>query len=63
MADIRLIRGRTTVRIQLYPQDLRDIIVQADVLSELTEEELKQISGMMNLELNRRELKNDTGNT
>lgn len=55
MADITLIRGRTTVRIQLYPQDLREIMTQKEVLEAFTIEELQQIKGMMIAELNKRE--------
>ena len=43
MPDIRLIRGKTTVRIDLFPQDIVAIVTQEDVLKSLTSEELEKL--------------------
>lgn len=55
MADIRLMRSKVDVKIKLWPQDLRDIVIQPEIVAALTDEELKQINTAINGELNSRE--------
>lgn len=58
MAHINVVRGRTRVRIDLYPQDIRDIMQQPEVLIAFTVEELRSIAEALNIELNAREQTN-----
>lgn len=55
MPDIRIIRSKTNVRIELYPSDIANITTQSEVISSFTIEELHKIIETLSLELSGRE--------
>lgn len=52
MADLRNIRTRPGVRINIHPADITDIMTQTDVLGSLSNEELDKISEALTMERN-----------
>lgn len=51
MPEIRLIQGRTTVRIQLYPQDVADIVTQPEMMCSFTKDQVEKIIADLQNEL------------
>jgi hypothetical protein len=55
MADLKNIRSRPGVRIQLHPSDIVSIMLQQDVLQEFTEGEILDMLEMLHAEINYRQ--------
>lgn len=54
MPDIHNVRARSGVRIYLHPADIADIVIQQDVFSNFTDEELEKIVFVITKEIERR---------
>ena len=57
MPDVRFVRARSGARIYLYPCDVKDVVIQPEMLTQFTEEEIHVMMVSLSAELQSREVK------